>query len=303
MADLPQAVEEQETLANELMAPPPDTTNVPEPAPEEPTPKKEPIDRTDYKGRYVELRAHRERDLVESQTRNNELQAKLVAQAREKEALNRQFEELKSSKEGLPKDLLTEEERMLLGEDAMPVVSKVAQAIAERRYAPMQEQIRVLNEQIQQLGKVQHNRDVEQRAKTAGEIFSERVMKAMPGVREIDKKPEFRSWLNEIDQLSGLTHRELARRAQAAGDVGRVASLYSDWESAHGGAAAPDPKVSNVMPGQAADTTPNVGSAIVWNEAKVSKFYDDVRRGRYTDKKAAALERDLFAAKSEGRYM
>jgi hypothetical protein len=150
----------------------------------------------------------------------------------------------------------------------------------------------------------------------------------MPDWREVNTDDDFLEWLEKEDEMSGESRYALLRRAYERNDGPRVLTFFKKYkaEAASGGEAASassTPRANgNTAPAAAAGNgrvdpnalvAPGRGRAaphsaqppqIQWTPATIAQFYNDVRRGAFKNPdEIANLERDIFAAQTEGRIV
>lgn len=141
----------------------------------------------------------------------------------------------------------------------------------------------------------------------------------VPNWRDVNTDANFISWLSLPDPFSGVIRQSMLNEAFERNDAPRVAAFFSGFlaqEAAVRPAANPDPdpKVNTshkvplevfAAPGRAksaaATTAPAEKPFITRSE--ITAFYDDVRRGVYTDRPddKDRIERAISEASREGR--
>jgi len=114
----------------------------------------------------------------------------------------------------------------------------------------------------------------------------------------LNKDRNFIEWLTEPDGYSGNTLQQSLNRAYANMDAAGVAMIFNAYKT-------PPPAVGGlrkqVAPGKGAATKTPVSQKKVWSKGEITKFYSDQVKGRYSEKKANQLEKDIFLAQKEGR--
>jgi hypothetical protein len=206
---------------------------------------------------------------------------------------------------------LTDAEREEYGE-SIDIMRKVTQDVVgeyQQQIANLTATVGELQGQlvprVEQIGAAQ--------VQSAEQNFWSSLSSTVPNWRAINDHPDFQSWLLETDPLSGLTRQTYLDDAQRNLDHIRVAGFFSSWSSATGAAVAqPQPSAAiselekQIQPGKSRS-----GGAIPAGEPKtytpqdITKFFEKVRTGGFAGKEDArnAIERDIFAAQSEGRIV
>jgi hypothetical protein len=123
--------------------------------------------------------------------------------------------------------------------------------------------------------------------------------------RVVNDDPAFLAWMGETDPLYGRTRQEILDEAQNELDANRVSAFFTAFKADVQSRAAPRTEALNdqVVPSSTTSSAPapDAGKKI-WTPGLITKFYDDVRRGRYKAEEAERIERDIDAAPREGRY-
>jgi len=192
-------------------------------------------------------------------------------------------------------------------------VIDLARRVARETLAPELQSLRGENEQLrsqlQRTGK-----------QTVFSVLDERV----PEWRKINTDPAFKRWLSLPDIYSGGVRQRLLDAAVKAADAPRVVAFFQGFlrEAAQGQPSQPQPAPlpaepppaqrqpplsleTLAAPGRArpAPGEPPAADKPIYTRAQISKFYADVRRGAYVGRETEknAIERDIFAAQTEGR--
>ena len=211
--------------------------------------------------------------------------------------------------EPTPVSLLSENEIEEYGE-SIDIMRKVSQEVSGSH----EQQIKALTEQVQQLQgalvpRVEHI--AQQQTQTAEQNFWAELSSAVPNWRDINDNQDFQAWLLEVDPLSGMPRQAFLEDAQRNMDARRAAGFFTSWPGSTTPAQSTSPKQSSELERQVAPGKGRSGPAPTSNEGKVyttkdiTKFFDDVRFGRFKGKEAErdAIEQDIFVAQREGRII
>lgn len=194
--------------------------------------------------------------------------------------------------------------------DVMRRVSREELNPVASRLARIEETLQALQSnvvpQIQAVSKRQ--------AASAEQQFWADLTSAVPDWREVNDNQEFQTWLLETDPLTGIARQTYLEEAQRQLDARRVANFFGAWMNttgrasvaqSAGRASAPKSELEKqVTPGRSRNTgTPAANKGKVWTPQDITKFFDDVRAGRYAgrEQERDRLERDIFAAQRENR--
>ena len=208
-----------------------------------------------------------------------------------------------------PPSFLSDNEKEEYGE-SIDIMRKVSQEVA----GSYEQQIKTLTEQMQHLQgalvpRVEHL--AQQQTQTAEQTFWSELSSAVPSWREINDNQDFQAWLLEIDPLSGMPRQAFLEDAQRNMDARRAAGFFTSWPGAQSPAQNTSPKASTelerqVAPGKGrSGPSPTSNTAKTYTKADITKFFDDVRFGKFKGKEETrdAIEQDIFAAQREGRIV
>jgi len=159
------------------------------------------------------------------------LRQELTNRSEEITALNTKFDLLKNSitdrKVDIFDGVITDEETEILGPEAVDSMKKVTKAAVSNAVNPLKEE---LAESKEKLRKTEEARISSDRAKTQAS-FLERLGNVVEDYVEINVDPDFLSYMNEIEPLSGHPRSYLFKSAEQLGNVREVASFFNDFKS------------------------------------------------------------------------
>lgn len=133
--------------------------------------------------------------------------------------------------------------------------------------------------------------------------FFDELVGLSPSWESLNTDKEFLDWLGELDPYTGQQRQSLFDDAYAKLDAWRVANFFNSYNEGVQKKEPPAPKPSlanQVVPKTNGKTPPPQGKKI-YNNAEVARFYDDLRRNKYSREEAQRIEQDIFAAQVEGR--
>lgn len=211
--------------------------------------------------------------------------------------------------------LVKDEEVTEFGADLIDVVRRVAreeQAALlpeiDRRVTPVKQRV----DQVAQATEAASVRQAQSDRQTVLNMLNEQV----PNWLDLNGDPAFLEWLDQRDPYAGAKRGDLLAQAFEAHDGPRVVAFFTGYQKEH---AVVTPPVAPTAPAApkapqrqleqlVAPGTPKTGTTgtqdgsgkRVWTRAEISAFYG----GRMKFKDAAhkkEVERDIFAAQSEGR--
>jgi hypothetical protein len=190
--------------------------------------------------------------------------------------------------------------RRVTREELIPVAQKIVQI--ERMLQQLQVNV------VPQVKNLAH-----QQAMTAEQRFWMDLTSIVPNWRDINEDEDFKTWLLEVDPLTGISRQTILEDAQNTLDVRRVGNFFRSWLEITGQAnAAQNTRRHDaaselerqVTPGKGRSTGAPTGSnAKTYSPDDIKTFFNDVRQGKYKGREAERdrIERDIFAAQRENR--
>jgi hypothetical protein len=149
----------------------------------------------------------------------------------------------------------------------------------------------------------QQNADLRQRlAVEARRNLDAIVARAIPNYQDVDRDPNWLSWLAQIDPLSGRQRQQLLNEAISDSDASRVLGFFRQFQAGRASSPAPSHAASSLSPGRAR-SVPSSGK--VYTRTEIAKLFEQHRRGAYVGREDAwaRQEADIVAAGAEGRVL
>ena len=237
--------------------------------------------------------------------------------------LTQQIEELRAKPPATPEPaaaatppatkLITDEDTETYGADLIDLIRRVAVENDAGERARLQGEIADVRKQLAaqatQVETVTGNVADERRA-----TYFVELAKQCPTYEETDGRQDFKDWLLQLDDFSGLVRNDILQNAYRDFDAGRTAKVFNQFLGATPPAPAPvaDPPPTPqaelaelVSPGQAraaAVFVPDDGKK-VWTAVEMDAFYKDFARGDYRGRmdEARRIDADIDRALAEGR--
>ena len=212
--------------------------------------------------------------------------------------------------------LVTDKEAEEYGNEFLDVVGKRAKEEFMPEFESMGERIKRLESRQEAVGTVMEKNRTQ-------ELWGN-LTAAVPQWREINKSPEFISWLQQPDMYSGRRRHDLIKEAFSRHEASRVVSFFRGFMTEAVGlpqnpqakdpSAPPLPGNGNgsgkpsladfAAPGRARSAPQQLPpDKPIYTSALIAKFMDDKRTGKYRGREAQAdaIEQDIFQAQHEGR--
>ncbi len=193
--------------------------------------------------------------------------------------------------------------------DVMRRVSREEAAAYQSRINQLEQLVR--NMQASVLPKVEQLS--QRQAVSAEQVFWSELNAYVPEWQAINENPDFRSWLLEVDPLTGIARQTYLEDAQRNLDSRRVANFFTSWSGNSGQSVAHSNRKASatqlekqVAPGKGKATgAAPAATQVTYSPADIKMFFDEVRAGRYKGREAERdrIERDIFAAQREGRIV
>jgi hypothetical protein len=262
-------------------------------APAAPPPAEPPAPAQDsWEARYKTLAGKYNAEVPRMAADNRTLKESVGTLTEQVGALTKQIAEQQSK---IPMEpLIRPEEIQEFGEPLVDMARRAAKEVVAQAQGPMQRELDATRTELTDL------------KKSAGEIqwqnFIDLVSSLCPDWAQINVNPDFLSWLDGVDDFTGLPRQSLLDRAKDARDAPRVARFFQTWKQANQNRATDSRNAleSQVVPDSSSRTVVPSGKQI-YSRAQVKRFYDDWRSGRLTDAQAIVIEAELDAASREGR--
>lgn len=266
----------------------------------------------DYAQKYKTLQGMYNAEVPRLHQQNREMTQRIQHMEQLLASLSSQSAPAQPEAVAQPTKLVTDKDVEEYGEsiDMMRKVSREELGSVMSRLAQLETTLRQLQTNV--VPQVQAV--AQKQAVSAEQQFWADLTSTVPNWREVNDVPAFQSWLLETDPLTGITRQTYLEDAQRALDARRVSAFFRTWLESTGQAVAqPQGSASTssnsqlekqVTPGRARNAgTPQTNKGKVYTPADITKFFNDVRSGKYKgrEQERDRIERDIFAAQREDR--
>ncbi len=317
---LPKSIQKQADKAKEISdqlsnpSPPPAAEAPQDPVPPEPPsppqpaadPAPAPQVEADWEQRYRTLQGKYDSQVPQLQRQVQELTSQLTH-------LTSKLEGLTAKPEPAPEPtapLVTDKDVEVYGADLVDLVKRQAMQVAQEMTREMTGKLTALEQENQQL-RDQLGGVSSQQVQTREQSYLAALTQIVPDWSEINQDPAFIQWLTVVDDLSGVPRQAYLDSAYQAKDVQRTATIFSSFKQTQSPAQQPAPPAPTPLERQVAPSTsratapePTPGAADkVWTRDEVTRFYTDVRTGKYRGREAdaARIDAEITAAAATGR--
>jgi len=265
--------------------------------------------RTNWKKRFIGYKTATDETIskLREELYSNESKAKLLEQ--QVEQLTAQIKELRESAppEDPFKDVFTEEDKNLLGEEALEAMKKAALATKREEKKETDPEVQQLKAELAEWKRREAEkakRDAEEAYARSMDDLKVRLEKLVPDFESIDVDEAFGEYLQDIDDYSDHLRFDLFQKAVQNYDVAGVARFYQDFK-----AKSNKPKSSflddHITPegDTATSDSPERNAKRRYHIDEYTSFMDDLTKGKYRgrEKEAQKLEMMYDKAMVEGR--
>lgn len=215
-----------------------------------------------------------------------------------------QLQERMKAPETRPEPAIDPNDAETFGADLVNMVKRVAETMFGAAAKAFDDRIRAVESRLEGTHNVV--------ARTAEEVFYDRLGAQVPDYKAVNVDQGFLSWLAQTDPVYGVPRQEALNNAAAALDVDRVANVFKAYKATLAPAPAPAPRAQaslekQIAPSGAASAPPPAaaGGKPLHTVAEVQAFYRAVQSGQFRgrDEEAARMEAMFNAALAEGRIV
>lgn len=261
-------------------------------------------DYLELENRYVKLRSASDNFKFEARQQIATLQERLAASQDEVAALQEKLAQLEGGSGNIDlSGAFSQEDMDVLGEGSVQSLQKAISTAVESATAPLKMELLQMKkkERDQLKAQAQTNRS------QASMSFRDQLGRLVPNYQQINVDKRFIEWLRQPSPYSGVPRIDFFRKAEASGDVERVAQYFIEFEQVM---TAPQQKLQqSVTPsgrsGGHAPQPQKKDEPKVFSRAFIEKFYDDDINGKYQGREALRdrLDKEIDLALKEGRVV
>ncbi len=264
-----------------------------EPAPQ-PAPPSQDEDYLYWKNRFQVLQGKYNAEVPALRKQVSELE-KAVSEA--------QAQQTQDPQQATPQDVVTalgglsQDEIDEFGPELIDVVQRIAGAQANQS----SEQVENLNQQLSETqGELKQIKEDQQDDKVA--VFWASAQRLVPDLAAVNSNPDFLTWLDGVDQTTGLQRQSILQNHQDRLNAQGVAAVFNAFKQTVTQTEQRDPN-ELLQPHQSneRESVEQNGNTRIWMKAEISEFYRDAAQGKYTPEQKKATEAEIFAAQNSGR--
>lgn len=254
-----------------------------------------------YKKRYSSFKASADktiynlrREIASFRVANSELQNQI-------DNLSLKLAQLTSTSNDPLKDIITDDDVINIGEEAIDVIKRVTKQASEASTAPLQDEIKKLKmEKIQE-----QKRLAEERHKVAYNRFLINLEEIVPDYAAINLDSKFKEFMEGHDDLTGESRLASFRQAEEYLDAQRVADFFLTFKESQP-RSKKEKLEENMTPTGSSSAEVGKGKVVeTFTARQVEDFFNDIARGVYRNrqKEANELETRISKAYIEGRII
>jgi hypothetical protein len=257
--------------------------------------------RVSWKTRFKNFKASTDKTISTLRKENSRLATESLGLRKQVDELSTRVASLQSSNTDIFSGIITDEDSEAIGEEAVDIVKRTSQKAVEASVAPLKEKLR----QLEAEKEAERLRKIELREKQEYNYFLKDLEKIVPDYEVIDHNPKFLEFMDEIDPSTGDKRMDTFKSAESYRDADRVADFFLEFKR-----TLPRSKrerlEENITPtgtSGAGDVISNVKPEEGFTATEVEKFFNDVTRGVYRNRKKEAndIENRITKAYMEGR--
>lgn len=243
------------------------------------------------RARYSSLKGKYDSEVPRLNDRNKELEDRVQQLLEE----NAKLREQSAQREADAAGGLTDDDESQFGAETVDLVRRgVAEGVAAQRV-----EIEKLRSELQRQREAAQKAEQESLKRRDAE-FVATMNKLVPGWLDQNEDQGFVRWLKAVDPVYGFLRQDMLTKAANSYDANTVASIFNQYRSELAQQKENSPLAAQVTPTHTAgSSTPS--APMKWTSEAIAKFYDDARRGKYTEEEISRLEKEIDDAVASGQ--
>jgi len=263
--------------------------------------------REDYKKRWKNFKAYHDSEKYKDNKIKAEAFQKIADLTKEVDLLKGQLQENDVSTPRSVKDLVSQEELDIIGDEGVSSIDKITRKAIAEAVNPLKEQL----DKAHADSITATEREAQAARENASKFFLKRLGELVPDFQSLDTDTGFEEYLKGTDPASGASRFSLFKRAQDSGDVGRVADFFNGYKKTRKPTAT-ETLSRKITPQATGGYSPeqtaiaNGGSKQVYKMSDYNAFMADVNKGKkYAGRQSEvdAIEHEFDMAFMEGRIV
>lgn len=243
------------------------------------------------RARYSSLKGKYDSEVPRLNDRNKELEERIQQLLDE----NAQLREQSAQREADDAGGLTDDDEAQFGAETVDLVRRgVAEGTAAQRV-----EIEKLRSELQRQKEAAKKAEQETLRRRDSEFVAS-MNSAVPGWLDQNEDKGFIDWLKVVDPVYGFSRQDMLTKAANNYDAHTVAAIFNQYRSEIAQRKENSPLAAQVTPTHTAgSSTPSAPTK--WTSESIARFYDDARRGKYTDEEVSRLEKEIDDAVASGQ--
>lgn len=242
--------------------------------------------RASWKLRFKNYKASTDKTISNLRKENSELYSRVASCTTKIDELSLVIAELKGQRKDVYSELITQEDIDMIGPEAIDIIKKTNKKATEAALSPLKEEIAKLK--MKELESIK--RASEERRKAEYGRFTADLGRLVPDYQALNIDSGFEKYMMDTDEATGERRLDVFRRAEDYLDAERVADFFNDYKASM-------PRSKKEMLEDKLTPNSNSSSSAPINSKRdtftikeVDKFFDDVNKGLYKNKRKEADE-------------
>lgn len=203
------------------------------------------------------------------------------------------------------KRLITDNDKEEYGEEMIDLMKRAAKEVYEETYSKKEVELSSKIKDVDSKVENIYNQKESERYNN----FIKELNRDIPDLQEINKNPDFKEWVNQVDPRTGKKIKQLVEDAIIAFDKARVEFIIGEFKKTQEPKKDTNSKKqeleNHIQPSKSKTNTVNTKekTARRVTRAEIKQFYLDKQKGKYTAKQSEAMEKIIEDAVASGNVI
>ena len=258
--------------------------------------------RVSWKNRFINYKTTTDKTIFGLRKEVARLSAEAAEAYKRVDEISAKLAALQSSSTDPFAEVITADDVLNVGEEAIDIVKKVAKKASEATAVPLQDEIKRLRaEKV-----AEERRRAEEQHKTAYNTFLTVLSDLVPDYAAINVDSKFAEYMEGYDEHTGAKRIDAFRQAEQYLDANRVADFFLDYKESRPRSKR-ETLEDHMTPDNSAGSNapPSKAKVETFTARQVEDFFNDIARGVYRNrqKEANEIEARITKAYVEGRII
>ena len=244
-------------------------------------------DENTWEKRFKNYKASTDKTIANLRKDNVDLIGRMKTSNDRISELMKELSALKTNTKDPIEDIVTQQDIDNLGPEAIDFLKRASKKATETAVSPLHQEL----EKLKAKELVDLEKSSKERRAAAYDTFSKQLAKLVPDYKEIDVDKGFEEFMLANDPTTGDQRLKSFRIAEEYLDPFRVADYFNDYKASIQHKSKKEILEDKITPsGKASGTIPNNAKKDTFTVTEVNKFFDDIARGVYKNKRKDAEE-------------